>query len=115
MGKIIPSKQPTGFTCPDCAGVLLLEMEQNDHRGYVCQVGHRFTTRSLLMAKEKEVERTLWAAAALMGHIVAVHEQLLKELPRSNKDRGRLKQRIRQATGQQTALIRMVENSHAAG
>jgi two-component system chemotaxis response regulator CheB len=110
-----PSKRPTEFTCPDCIGVLLLEMDQGNHRGYICQVGHRFTTRSLLAAKEKEVEKTLWAAAALIGHIIDVNGRLLKELPRGDKERRRLERRIREARSQRSTLIRMVENTHAAG
>jgi hypothetical protein len=114
MRKSDPSKRPTEFTCPDCIGVLLLEMDQNDHRGYVCQVGHRFTTKSLLAAKEKEVEKTLWAAAALMGHIRDVNGRLLKEIPRGDKQRRPLQRRIREAKMQRSTLVRMVENTHAA-
>jgi hypothetical protein len=115
MRKSDSSKRPTEFTCPDCIGVLLLEMDRNDHRGYVCQVGHRFTTRSLLTTKEKEVEKTLWAAAALMGHIIDVNGRLLKEIPRGDKERRRLERRIREAASQRSTLIRMIENTHAAG
>ena len=104
----------TGSTCPDCAGVLTLERETNGHRDYLCQVGHHFSTMSLLFAKEKEVERVLWAAAALLEHVMLVHERMDRETKRSNdKDRRRLQQRINEAKKQKQMLIGMIENTHA--
>jgi hypothetical protein len=104
----------TEFTCPDCVGVLSLEREKNGHRDYRCQVGHHFSTRSLLLAKEKEVERMIWGAAALLGHIMEVYERMDRELTRSNgKDRRRLQRRISEAKKQKRMLVSMIENTHA--
>ena len=104
----------TGFTCPDCAGVLSLELENNRHRDYRCQVGHHFSTKSLLFAKEKEVERILWAAAALLEHVMQVYERMEHETKQLNgKDRRRLQQRIAEAKKQKHLLVRIVESTHA--
>jgi len=104
---------PTLFSCPDCAGVLNLEHDDCRHRDYRCQVGHHFSTRSLLAAKEKELERSLWSAAVLLEHVRMVYEQLLKELRGADQeDRRRMQQRIREARQQKAMLTRMIEHTH---
>jgi two-component system, chemotaxis family, protein-glutamate methylesterase/glutaminase len=105
---------PTEFTCPDCAGVLKLERDGSHHRDYRCQVGHHFSTRSLLIAKEKEVERVLWSAAALLEHVVLVYGRLMEEVKGlDQKERRRLEQRIREARRQQAVVTGLIENTHA--
>jgi two-component system chemotaxis response regulator CheB len=107
-------RRPTDFSCPDCAGVLKLEGEGSHHREYQCQVGHRFSTRSLLIAKEKEAERALWSAAALLEHIVLVYGRLIEEgKDLKSQDRRSLEQRLREARRQQQAVISLIENTHA--
>ncbi|HEX2056072.1 MAG TPA: hypothetical protein VHF07_06245 [Nitrospiraceae bacterium] len=115
MPKAKSSAAPlASFTCPDCIGVLSVEREKNGHRDYRCQVGHRFSTRSLLFAKEKEVERILWAAVALLEHVMRVYARMEQELTRSSgTDRRRLKQRMKEAKTQNHMLVSMIENTHA--
>jgi two-component system chemotaxis response regulator CheB len=114
MPKAKPAKHHlTEFTCPDCVGVLSVERENNGHRDYSCQVGHRFSTRSLLFAKEKEVERVLWAAVALLEHVMHVYDRMERETKPNAKDRRRLEQRINEAKKQKQSLISMIEHTHA--
>ena len=115
MAKLKQAKSPpTEFSCPDCVGVLKLVGENNRHRDYRCQVGHHFSTRSLLVAKEKEVERILWAAAALLEHIMLVYGRMIEEIKVDEaKTKRRLQQRIREARQQQAMLMRMIERTHA--
>ncbi|WP_447598186.1 hypothetical protein [Nitrospira sp. Nam80] len=105
---------PTELSCPDCIGVLKVVRENNGHRDYRCQVGHHFSTRSLLIAKEKEVERVLWASAALLEHIMLVYARMIEEIKggKANHKR-RLHQRIREARQQKATLTRMIERTHA--
>jgi two-component system chemotaxis response regulator CheB len=106
-------RPPTEFTCPDCAGVLKLERDGARHRDYRCQVGHHFSTRSLLIAKEKDVERALWSAAALLEHVVQVYGRIIEEVTGvDRKERRRLEQRIREARRQKDVVIGLIENSH---
>lgn len=49
---------PSGYTCPDCNGPLMTLGESN----YRCQVGHAWTSDSLLKARDEEVESALWIA-----------------------------------------------------
>ena len=116
MAKVKPNqRQPTEFTCPDCAGVLKLERDGSRHRDYRCQVGHHFSTRSLLIAKEKEVERTLWSAAALLEHVALVYDRLIEEVQEvDSKERRRLQQRVREARRQQAVVIGLIENTHVS-
>ncbi|MBX3238172.1 MAG: hypothetical protein KF814_18645 [Nitrospiraceae bacterium] len=110
----IQKPRPADFSCPDCVGVLSVEMTNGRRRGYVCQVGHRFSTRSLLLAKEKELERTLWAAAVLLLQTATVHEQFFDEQQWSVETRKALRRRIREATHQFHTLVHMIELTHGA-
>ena len=108
-------RPPTEFSCPDCAGVLKLDRDGTQHRDYQCQVGHRFSTKSLLIAKEKEVERALWSAAALLQHIELVYGRLMEEVKGvESKERRRLEQRIREARRQKAVVIGLIENTHVS-
>ena len=101
------------ISCPDCSGVLSLENPGQPHPDYACQVGHRYSTRSLLVAKEKELERTLWSAAALLDHIQEVYGRMLREeanLPKNQ--RAPLKKRMQEARGQRQVLIDLIEGTH---
>jgi two-component system chemotaxis response regulator CheB len=49
---------PSGYTCPDCNGALILVSEGN----YRCHVGHAWTADALLRARDNEIESALWIA-----------------------------------------------------
>jgi two-component system chemotaxis response regulator CheB len=49
---------PSGYTCPDCDGVLVSVGEG----GFRCQVGHAWTSDALLGACDDEVEGAVWVA-----------------------------------------------------
>ncbi|MBS0168990.1 MAG: hypothetical protein JSR62_01440 [Nitrospira sp.] len=101
------------FSCPDCIGVLRIETIEGHHRGYVCQVGHRFSPNSLLQAKEREFERAVWSAAVLLLHVLSANQAIVNE-PRTPRSVSlALKRRAREATQQYRTLLRMVENTHA--
>jgi two-component system chemotaxis response regulator CheB len=108
-------RPPTPFSCPDCVGVLKLERDGSRHRDYRCQVGHRFSTKSLLISKEKEVERALWSAAALLEHVMLVYERLMAEVRGGDsKERRRLQRRIQEARRQKAVVIGLIENTHVS-
>lgn len=55
------------LSCPDCSGVLSVDGEGvRGHRLYVCQIGHRYSTQSLLNSKETQLEQILWSATVLL-------------------------------------------------
>jgi two-component system, chemotaxis family, protein-glutamate methylesterase/glutaminase len=49
---------PSGYTCPDCNGSLVLVGENN----FRCRVGHAWTPDALLAARDGEIEGALWIA-----------------------------------------------------
>ena len=80
---------------------------------YVCQVGHRYSTWSLLVAKEREVEAALWSAAVLLEHVQDIYDRLSLEMVQPSKaDRKRITQRIQEARDQKSRLVRLIETSH---
>lgn len=50
---------PSGFSCPDCQGVLLV---LRGTRRYRCRVGHAWTEEALLQQKNDDLEQALWTA-----------------------------------------------------
>ena len=65
-GKLLASEERrdrvTDMGCPDCSGVLALEvLGEQGHLRFCCQVGHAFSQESLMRAKEEQLERSLWS------------------------------------------------------
>lgn len=58
-GAMVEMTDSSGFTCPDCQGVLFTV---EPIRRFRCRVGHAWTAMALLQQQNTEVERSLWAA-----------------------------------------------------
>lgn len=101
----------TGIGCPDCAGVVKVRMEgRHGHREYRCHVGHRFSTRSLLRAKEMQVEFLLWSAVAAMNHLELLCGRLDEEVPGPRRA-GPLRRRLREVRRQQQTIRAMIDGT----
>jgi two-component system, chemotaxis family, protein-glutamate methylesterase/glutaminase len=68
LGRLVP------LSCPECGGPLWAMDE--DYTRYRCHVGHAYTARSLLVAQEEDVERSLWAAVRALQHRSSTFESL---------------------------------------
>jgi hypothetical protein len=102
------------LSCPDCAGVLSRDREgPSGHHHYVCQVGHRYSTPSLLQSQETQLERVVWSATVLLKQIGDTYEQLLKEMPGKDSERKLVQRRIQQLRKQSLAIRRIIEATHA--
>jgi two-component system, chemotaxis family, protein-glutamate methylesterase/glutaminase len=53
--------RPSGFSCPDCNGVLY-EIHDGDYTRYRCRVGHAWSPESLFGEQAQQLEGALWVA-----------------------------------------------------
>lgn len=101
-------------SCPDCSGVLSRRREgPRNHCSYVCQIGHRYSTPSLLHSKESQLERVVWSATVLLKQMGDAYEQLLKEMPKKDSEHTLVQRRIREVRKQSLAIRRLIEATHA--
>ncbi len=54
--------RPSGFTCPECHGVLWEIEQPADVPLFACRIGHRVSAETLLELRYDEIENALWAS-----------------------------------------------------
>lgn len=81
---------------------------------YCCQIGHRYSTSSLLRSKEAQLERCLWSAVVLLKQMDDAYEQLLNVIPRRTSDRNAIQRRIREVRQQNLTIRKIIECTHVA-
>jgi two-component system chemotaxis response regulator CheB len=88
--------KPSTFTCPECQGPLW-ELRDGELLRFRCQVGHAFSSESMLNAQQDVVEKALWVALGAIQSRVALwgrisermqgpHLKELAEFYRSKKE-----------------------------
>jgi len=102
-------------SCPDCSGVLRQEDEgAHDYSLYVCQINHRYSTRSLIHAKEAQVEHVLWSASVFLKQMLFVYQEALRTMKHwSPAERKLIQRRIHEVRKQSLAIRAMIEATHA--
>jgi two-component system chemotaxis response regulator CheB len=70
---------PTGYSCPDCHGVLW-ELPGTDGEGFRCRTGHRLSLESLVEMKDREVEDALYGAARALEEQASTRRRLVERL-----------------------------------
>lgn len=99
---------PSGFACPDCAGVLW-EIQDGEMVRYRCRVGHAWSPTSLLAEQAKSLEVALWTAFRALEERAALADRTAERF-RSKGREGtalRFEAQARQAR-ERSALIRQV-------
>ncbi|HEX8906957.1 MAG TPA: chemotaxis protein CheB [Longimicrobiaceae bacterium] len=100
--------RPSGFSCPECHGVLW-EIQDGDLVRFRCRVGHAFGPETLLAEQVGEVETALWTAFQALKERAA----FARKMARKMETRGNMYSRARfveQAAeaDQRAAVIREV-------
>jgi two-component system chemotaxis response regulator CheB len=74
--------RPSGFSCPDCNGVLW-EIDENEIFRFRCRVGHEWSPEGLLTQQNDGIEAALWIALRSLEE----RGSLNRRLARSAEDR----------------------------
>ena len=67
--------KPSGFSCPDCHGVLW-EIDEGELTRFRCRVGHAYSPHSLLASQSENLEEALWTALRALEESAAMAERL---------------------------------------
>ena len=80
-------------TCPDCGGVLI-EIEDGTHLRYRCSTGHAYGTSTLLAAKNRAVEESLWVALRTMEERTTMLENMMRDHARNGFSDGSIADKL---------------------
>ncbi|MBV9314382.1 MAG: chemotaxis protein CheB [Pseudonocardia sp.] len=69
------SSRPSGFSCPNCQGVLF-ELDGEPAPRYRCRVGHAWSPGSLAAEQNGAVEHALWVALRALEENAAINHRL---------------------------------------
>jgi two-component system chemotaxis response regulator CheB len=70
-----PFGKPSGFSCPECNGVLW-EIPAGDIPRFRCRVGHGYAAASLLSEQGAAVEAAMWTAVRVLEERAALTRRL---------------------------------------
>jgi two-component system chemotaxis response regulator CheB len=67
--------EPSGYSCPDCSGVLFVQSEDPVLR-FRCRIGHSWTGDGLVAEQDLTVETALWSAVRTLQEKAELSERL---------------------------------------
>jgi hypothetical protein len=69
-------RHPTGLICPDCGGVMTVEVVGRQYLHLACRVGHSYSIEEFLADKESVFEAHLWRTVYLAEELGSLLEAL---------------------------------------
>jgi two-component system chemotaxis response regulator CheB len=80
-------ERPTGFTCPECGGVLR-ELHDAPLKTYRCHTGHRFAADELLTKQLDEVERAVFVAVRVLNEQAELCRKMIGDAQKAGRTHG---------------------------
>jgi two-component system, chemotaxis family, protein-glutamate methylesterase/glutaminase len=75
---------PSGFTYPECSGVLW-ELRDGELLRFRCQVGHAFSAENLMAEQSEALEGALWASLRALEEKAALCHRLVQRSRRRDQ------------------------------
>jgi two-component system chemotaxis response regulator CheB len=100
--------------CPDCYGVISLDVSDTGHLRYVCQIGHAYSVEELSIAKEEQIENGFWSLIGLLEHLEEIDRHLLNEAERAGRfvSSEMVRARLTESRHQREALRQLLDHTH---
>jgi len=98
----------TGLVCPDCSGNLVISVH-SDHISFACRVGHAYSLRELVLAKDTALEAVLWRAVFAFEELEALLSDLRTHGLTEAFDAGAYRARAELARVQASRLRAIIE------
>ncbi|HKN86604.1 MAG TPA: hypothetical protein VJV04_07085 [Nitrospiraceae bacterium] len=104
---------PIKVNCPDCSGVISLDVSDTGHLRYVCQIGHAYSIEELAIAKEGQIENAFWSVIGLLEHAEEIYRQLLNTIQPGSEHLASdpFHHRLQQSQRQRQALRKLLEET----
>jgi two-component system chemotaxis response regulator CheB len=105
--------KPSFFSCPECHGTLW-EMQDGTHLRFRCQVGHAYTSDSMLADQSEAVERALWAALRSLEERGELTRRLANRAREQNQTRAatRFEEAAHEAERHSAVVKQVLEGNH---
>ena len=99
--------RPSGFSCPDCNGVLW-QIRDGRLERYRCRVGHAWSPESLLTQQSEALEAALWVALRSLEERAALARRLAE--PARNRGHSITATRFEEQAAEAQQAARLVRN-----
>ena len=96
---------PSGFSCPECQGVLW-EIKEGELVRFRCRVGHAYSAESLVIAKSEALEAALWGALRALEESAAISHRMADRARKNGQ--GFVEARVAEDAMEKEAQARMV-------
>ena len=97
----------TGLSCPECMGVLGVNLEGREALLFRCRIGHTYSMEEVVIGKEETIGKHLWAAVTALTELATFLRELVV-MGRAT-DPAAYEQRARTAAEQERRIRAIIE------